>query len=134
MFEMMPNSNLKNFTGKSAEGVILCCFFQEKKFCRRTNRKVGKRGENLARNTFFESKLKLPHLYSRYRGKFSDFRTLETKKAISLIDAECTIIDTPSDVRNYAQLKFEKFHRKVCKGGNPLVFFRGKKILSQNES
>ena len=35
---------------------------------------------------------------------------------MSLIDAECTVIDTPSDVRNYAQREFEKFHRKKWKG------------------
>jgi len=53
---------------------------------------------------------------------------------MSLIDTECTVTDTPSDVRNYAQLEFEKFHRKKCKGVRRLVFFREKKILSQNES
>ena len=47
MFEIMPNSNSKNFTEKSEKVVSLWCLFEKKNFCRRPNRKVGKRGENL---------------------------------------------------------------------------------------
>ena len=65
----------EQFYRKKCKGVSLWCFFGKKKFCRKTNRNVGKRGENLERNTVFKSKLKLPQLYSGYLGKFSDFRT-----------------------------------------------------------
>jgi len=59
------------------------------------NRNVGKRGENLVIDTFFKPKLKFPALYFKYLKKFSNFGTLWTKKAISLTDYECTIVDTP---------------------------------------
>ena len=50
MFEIRPNSNLKNFTEKSAKWLDFGVF-RKKKFCLRMNRNVGKRGENLIRNT-----------------------------------------------------------------------------------
>ena len=68
---------LEQIFRKKCKGVKrLLCFFGKIKFWPRTNRNVGKRGENLVKNTVFLSKSKLPQLYSGYRGKFSDFRTL----------------------------------------------------------
>jgi len=50
---------------------------------------------------------------------------------MSLIDTECTIIDSPSDVWNYAQLEFEKFHRKVQRGLAFGVFWRKKNSVAE---
>jgi len=54
---------------------------------------------------------------------------------MSLIDADCTIVDTSLYVRYYGQLELEKFHQKKSKWVSLVirVFPRKKKILSQNE-
>jgi len=113
----------EEFHRRKCKEVSLWCFFEKKTFCRRMNRNVGKRDENLVRDTFFKSSLKFPPLYSRYRGNFSSFRTLWPKKAMSLIYVEFTIIDTPLFGRSYAQLEFEKFHRKKCQRVSHWCFF-----------
>jgi len=95
----MPNSNSKNFTEKS-EKVLAFVFFREKKILLQTESQSGQTGWKSSEKYVFQIEIEIATFYSRCRGTFSDFRTLDTKKAISLIDHECTIIDTPSDVRN----------------------------------
>jgi len=85
-FETMPNSNLENFIEKSAKGLAFGVFFQEKKFCSRTNRNVGKRGQNLVRNTFFKSKLKLSSCTRDIEGNLRIFVLYKpTKRCLSLM-------------------------------------------------
>ena len=100
MVEIMPKSNLKNFTEKSEKVVSLWCFFEKKKILSQTESQSGQTGWKSCEKYVFQIEIEILIFVLEISMDFSDFRTLETKKAISLIDAECTIIDTPSDVRN----------------------------------
>jgi len=75
-FEIRPDSNLKNFTEKSAKGLAFCVYFRKTNSVAKRIEMWANGGQNLVRNTFFKSELKLPQFYSRYRGEFPDFRTL----------------------------------------------------------
>ena len=109
MFEIMPNSNLKNFAEKSAKGLLAFGVFS------RNKNSVAERIEMWANG-----------------GK-------SCEKYVFLIEIEIAtvVLEISREIYGFSYSVYQKsvkYYQKNVQRGLPLVLFREKKILSQNES